>query len=466
MVSSNTFSPERKTNQEPFRVRKFFAITAFLGLLTLYLWGSFEHAQKVNLNIQRTDQGAYLFYVKRFHTAMNSGLRTIVSGQTHVHVAKKDRMPLYPLLQALFYNPSYDDARAFLRSKYVNVFLSVILIGALFFIFKRHLDMGSTVNLTLISAFSVFMFKAAYIQCELLLYFLNFLGFLMMIQFLIMPNSKNGALVGFLMGLAFLTKSSALPGFILFLVFAFLKALQPTINDLCQKNSPLRDRRLSSRLRGIAYAIIVFILVGLPYFLPRIKSHKSFLMAEVLQAAPWCDSLGEFNASRKMRPEDRCSFNKYFRTHTATQIRDRVTKGSATVIKVCHNSYGYAKYVYLYLLIAAGAAGFLFITKKSIPGIFNNPLLLTFLITYFSVYFLLVAWYTPIVKGNRFILTLFLPAMFTLALFINNCFKKTALSVFGFTVTVLTAVNLLILIIFYVDLFTLLNRVGIMYAGF
>jgi hypothetical protein len=44
----------------------------------------------------------------------------------------------------------------------------------------------------------------------------------------------------------------------------------------------------------------------------------------------------------------------------------------------------------------------------------DNYLLVSFIIAYFVFYLLAVAWYTPIAKGNRFILAYFLPYMFVL----------------------------------------------------
>ena len=136
-------------NLKPF----FFAILiAFF--LSLYLFGSIQNLKKVNTRMVLTDQGAYIDFTKKAY----------ISGYTYS--GDRNRMPVYPFFQSLFYNEQMEDQEFFIRGKYVNIVLSLVILSCLFFIFRKYFDLFHSINLLLITAFSVFIFKAAYFQCE------------------------------------------------------------------------------------------------------------------------------------------------------------------------------------------------------------------------------------------------------------------------------------------------------------
>jgi len=113
-----------------------------------------------------------------------------------------------------------------------------------------------------------------------------------------------------------------------------------------------------------------------------------------------------------MPEEEIPSFQRYISENTPKKIIARLGNGYIRIIKIAFQSYGYAKFILFYafnltLLIYQNLDKFLkYIYKR------YNWLILTFVMGYFIGYSTLYAWYTPIAYGNRFILSLFLPAVF------------------------------------------------------
>jgi hypothetical protein len=112
----------------------------------------------------------------------------------------------------------------------------------------------------------------------------------------------------------------------------------------------------------------------------------------------------------KMPPDQVPSFRKYVQEHSVTEIVGRFTYGFADLWNVVTRSYGYANFLLLYSV----AIGLLAVQNKTLclhrfRSI--NTTIIVFVIGYFVGYMSLYAWYTPIASGNRFVLSLFFPAM-------------------------------------------------------
>src|SRR5262249_60086865 len=74
----------RATTGRTLRGRRVVVAAALVPLLLLYIWGAMQQATRVNTYPNRTDQGAYLRFVKRMHA---TGFR---------YLGDRNRMPLYP----------------------------------------------------------------------------------------------------------------------------------------------------------------------------------------------------------------------------------------------------------------------------------------------------------------------------------------------------------------------------------
>lgn len=78
---------------KPRRGLKRFGV--FLLLLSVYVIGACYQGFFVNVDMQRTDQSAYMDYARRMKT-------------THYeYIGDRNRMPVYPFLQSLFYNATW-----------------------------------------------------------------------------------------------------------------------------------------------------------------------------------------------------------------------------------------------------------------------------------------------------------------------------------------------------------------------
>ncbi|MCA9942273.1 MAG: hypothetical protein KC449_02265, partial [Anaerolineales bacterium] len=133
------------------------------------------------------------------------------------------------------------------------------------------------------------------------------------------------------------------------------------------------------------------------------------------------------------------------------------------------NSYGYL--IYFALLAGFVVTVCLVNRQKTIALIKKYPALSLFVSCFFGGYLLLYAWYWPISSGNRFVLALFSPAMFTLAFALYRLFEPQLLvkakQNAQQTVHLGQLLNWAILAVLLVDGFFILTmRVGTVYGGF
>ena len=119
-------------------------------------------------------------------------------------------------------------------------------------------------------------------------------------------------------------------------------------------------------------------------------------------------------------PEDQIpSFQKYVREHSLRSIAGRFARGLLRLTAVVMRSYGYAEFLAAYVIAAALLFGQNFGMTRSILSR-TNPCVLLFIVGYFLGYILLYAWYADIAAGNRFVLSLFLPALLILLLLFSR----------------------------------------------
>ncbi len=183
-------------------------ILVFLGL---YVQGSVIQLEVVNIKLRLTDQSDY----------MNEAKKMVASHYTYS--GARNRMPIYPFIQSLFYRPSMTNSEFFTQGKYLNLVLSVLILAFIAGIFFHYFNPYHALNMMLLISFMVFMFKAGYFQSELLFYFFTFLMFFLMWRFFTQPSIKVAISIGVVAGLGHLTKASILPGLFVFIIFAALQ---------------------------------------------------------------------------------------------------------------------------------------------------------------------------------------------------------------------------------------------------
>jgi hypothetical protein len=391
----------RQLRQSPYRL----VLLILLGLAGFYLHGASLQNHLVNTNPRQTDQRSYLTFARELRET------------NYDYLVPRNQMPVYPLLQSLVYEAGMTEDEYFAVGKDFNIFLSLIILAALFWLFQRYFSPLMTLNLMLITAFTIFMFKAPFFQSELLFYLFNFGGFLLLIQMYRKPAVSTGLVTGVVFGIAHMTKASVIPGLALFLVIMVGRVLI----DFFPYRVPYREL-LRQRALPLALLFLAFFLSISGYISNSKKAYGHYFYNVNSTFYIWYDYWDEAKAGTvangdrygwpDMAEEDIPSPVKYFREHTPSQILKRVQDGLLRVISNSILSYGYAIYLLVYsiLLFTFSLLNWRFIMAK----IRQHFLLILFIGAYFVLYLLAVAWYTPIAKGNRFILAYFLPYMFIL----------------------------------------------------
>ena len=379
------------------------------GLAVLYVDGALRHADRVNTSLENTDQASYL------ERAIN--LRENRSG----YVDDRNQMPLYPFLFSLVYDPEESTDQAFARGKTFNIILSLFLLGALLLIWRRHFPPLQTGALLLVTGFTVFVFRAGYLQVELLYYVMFFGGFLLMARMLEAPSWPLAAVTGFWLALSHLTKASVLPGLMLFLVLGLIKVIWTAVRRSRLEAGPAPPAGPSA-LRNAAQlgtVVLLFLVTLAPYLRTskQVFGHAFYNVNSTFymwydtwqQAMEGTIAHGDRIGWPRM-PEDQIpSARKYLREHTLKNMVDRVRSG-LRVLGWSVQTYGYWKYVLFY-----GAAALLvlvFSWRWSLELARRHVFLVLFGVGILAGYTLLYAWYIPIARGNRLILSLFLPFMF------------------------------------------------------
>jgi hypothetical protein len=339
-------------------------------------------------------------------------------------------MPVFPFLLSLFYEPGLSSEAFFSRGKLLNTAISLLSLPLFFWIFRRYLPLFTAVNLLLIHAFTVYMFKAPFVQAELLFYLLNFLGFLLMCRLLWRPvkqgNWKTGVFTGILLGIAHLTKASILPGLALFVGIATLQAIFRKFAQRAQ------TRQFLLNLATPMLVLFFFLLTIWPYIKNSKEQFGHYFYNVNSTFYIWYDHWDEVEAGTKaygdriswpaMPPEEIPSAAKYFREHSLAQILQRLFEGLLVIFITTINSYGYLPY---FCLLFGFVLVLLLQNREQTRAIFKqHPFLTLFVIGFFSLYILLYAWFWPISSGNRFALALFSPAMFTLAFLLFRLFEN------------------------------------------
>lgn len=393
-------------------------------LVLLYLYGVRQQFLYVNITDFTIDQGSYLKSAQLLKTSHYTAL------------TDRNRMPLYPFLLSLLYKPGLNEEIFFARAKLFNITLSLFILLVLFRLFRQYLPLATAVILLLIHAFTVYMFKAAYAQAELLFYLLNFLSFLLMCR-LLRPRSwqvtwKTAVFTGIILGLAHLTKASILPGLALFVGTAVLRALWGWLGK-----RPLTrpTRQFWQDLATPALVLFFFLLTIWPY-IQNSKTQFGHYFYNVnatfyIWYDHWDDVLtgtrahGDRIGWPTMPAEEIPSASTYFRSHSIAEISQRLGKGFLITLISMANSYGYLKYVVVIFSLVLGL--FLFNPRRAITVLKEYMFVAVFVSSFFSIYLILYAWYTPIANGNRLVLALFSPGMFTFGFIIYQLFEEQLL---------------------------------------
>jgi hypothetical protein len=386
-----------------------------LAILTIYGFEAHARRHEKSTPAILGDQSAYLGYARH------------LSESNYTVTEDRNRMPVYPFLLSLIYRPGMTDDQFLSRAQTFTVNLSIVLLLLLFLVFRKFFPPLHAIALLAATAFGVFIYRAGKAQAEVLFYFLGFCAFVLLLQMLIKPRWWLALLAGATMGLAHLTKASVLPALI---VWAVVFAAQIFWSFRAQA---------WRRLGMLALVLGAFLGVVFPYIQTSKRIYGSYFYNVNSTFVMWCDSSteayeflsahGDKDQWRALPPDQLPSFGKYWREHSVAQIGGRIWSGAVDLTKKNLRVIGYYKYV-LALLVAAA---FLCVkeNRRARDIVSRHPFATLFALLFLAGYYLLFAWYYPISKDVRFVLSIFLPFMFVGSLFLLNLADGRVVSIAG-----------------------------------
>jgi hypothetical protein len=416
--------------------------------LLLFLQGAFSFSLKVNHTPSEgaSDQLAYMNILKKMH-------------DNHSYlVGDFSRQPLLPFIESFFYKPTNSYDETFLLAKTVNIYISLVaLIGFFILFYKAYRSLFSAVNLMLIAVFGIYIFKAAYFTVENLFYFLMFASFFCMVEMFLRPTKWMAVLTGITTGLAYLAKASALPALVCFgVIWIFCLGLK-----IWRGEDKTEDKNVIYRaflLVGIV--VVIFFLVVLPVGMQNIHEYGGFFRNVNSDIVMWFDSWGDYKQFSAQHPDllhlpadIQPGLSWYMKTHTLQQILDRFIEGIGWQLALVAQPFNLFSYPIILLLIMGITCLFRFNLFKQY--IIKYWPLVVFSVCYFLGYMTLFEWYTAIDKGPRFVMGLFLPAMY-LAYLVFLKMEVTIKPIWRF-IRVRDLVNLALLCLVCIDAYNTLT---------
>jgi hypothetical protein len=442
-----------------------------VGLAAFYVTAASEHARVVNLSKARGDQSGFLADAEQvyanWHGLTPPGL-----------VGKRNSMPVYAGYLSLFYDPQMSDDEYFLVARAWNIRLSLVLLAILGCVFAWHLPRLLAANLTLIIAFSVFVFKAGYSQPELLFYTLVFLTFLVFLHLLGTPPGRKqltlAVVGGLLSGLTYLTKAAVMPLVAIFVAVFLLQALVMTAR--AGRNASGLST-MAVRFAPPAILVATCLAVLSPYLIHNKQTFGRYFYNVNTTFYVWYDNWPAASVGTILHgdgvgwptlPESELpSMQKYLRTHSVADITARLAGGFKDMAIRSFNTYWYFKYVALYaaIVVAAFAAN----GQAALDVIRSKPTESLFVLAYTGVYLMATAFYEPIsgTGTTRLLMAHIMPLLFVASLFLAEPPIAATRWTVGATTVTMSHVHVFVTATLVLDiLFVVWPRLMTTYGGF
>ena len=341
-------------------------------------------------------------------------------------------MPLYPYLQAAFYRSDMSDKQLFKQAKQLNIILSMVFLGLLFLIFLKSFRFYQAFLLIIIIAYSLYIFKAPYMQAEILFFSIAAISFILMLNMLIRPTWWLAIVTGIMVGLAYLTKGTVLPSLFLFAALYGAKQVISMVREV--RNAGLSNLRTVAIQFGYLIILLVFFTVTVYPYLRAMKlmfGHYFYNVNTTVYI--WYDSYDQAIEGEakyhftqgwpEQLPEDQIpGIGKYLSDHTLQQIIGRFMTGFGMQLNNIYSQYSVTNYPISYLIIFLLAI--LIDVRNGFRTARNNPYLVLFTILYFFGYLVAFSWYAPIAGGRRFFFGLYIPLLIVVFASINELAKN------------------------------------------
>ncbi|CAN5247042.1 hypothetical protein BH23VER1_BH23VER1_09260 [soil metagenome] len=369
--------------------------------------------------------------------------------------------PLWPWVASWFAPPGMiesnpdevtdTDREFFRRGKWVNVAIVGAFLLVVGMTVGRTFTLAATVNLVVLLGLGAFLPRAVFFQPEPLYYLFFFLSWVCCVAILKQNSAWLYAALGLVAGLAYLAKTSIAPLLLVFLLvstYRFLGALFPWM-----LGAGGRERgtgtvwSCQSHFIGLAFFAFAFITtVGarLDYanrtFGDPFHSYPSYWMwmDDFPTAFQWMVDHGDRQQLEAIPEDEKPSPRTYFATHTGVEAQERLYSGLRTVLTKFFDPPVRSKdgavdglrpwvtllplrgvYLGWLLVVLTTTAGLYtlhrrrstFPSQRLQPGALPIAL---FVVGAFVAYALAYAWYAPIGKGDRFLVSLYAPLVWSL----------------------------------------------------
>jgi tetratricopeptide (TPR) repeat protein len=330
-------------------------------------------------------------------------------------------MPLYPAVLSLVFDEDWD---AFVdASAWFAILSSVAVLVGIGAVAYATLPVWPATALTLSAVVCVFIYKASFVQAELLYYGLLFACWLIFCRLLRRPDLRWAAAGGVLCGLTYLVKASGAAILAAFGVAALVKAmaLARRAARTSQADGP---RGTDAQWRRVLISAVVVILgfsaVAYTYLGNNKERFGRYFYNVNSTFFMWCDSWQQaktfadtYRVSEgypRLPPEQVPGPVNYWRSHTLGQMLQRLKYGFSTLGSLALRG-PYFKYFALAAVFCIALA--VRQRRRLHTLVVENWAVLLFCILSFAGYALAYAWYAQVAYGDRFVLSLFLPAMFS-----------------------------------------------------
>ena len=410
-----------KTHDKVIWIVQGLMIVSLIFLAITYYQAARNHSDEINIDLTVSDQSAYMRFIKE--------ARRLDFNYTGDH----NRMPLYPFIQALFYSPDMDDLELFELGKQYNLILSIVLLVCLFIVLFWLFGFFRSYLFILIIAFSLFIFKAVYVQAEILYYSLSALSFVLLLMMLTRPTWLRSIATGIIVGLAYLTKGTILSSLPL---FAVLYSVQLVLFGVQEKINHNKERLITFTQRA-AYLLVVLVLFALVIF-PYAQALKLrfghyfynvnttfYIWFDDWQMAIEEEAKHNFvnQWPSHLTDDELPNLRNYLREHSSQQIVDRFVSGFEGQFRnIFDKPFSVTNYWISYLIILM--MGILINIDNFRMFVKSNWVTLLFVILYFAGYLIAFAWYCPLACGRRFTYGLYIPFLIVIFLVMRELVKN------------------------------------------
>ncbi len=395
-------------------------LTLWIALAGFYVASALRQMNALNLSATAGGQYPYLNYAQGL---AEEGLFT--------YLGDRNRMPLVPAALSI---AADEDTEVFAkRAVWLGLALSLVALTMVGMVSYRFLPPLPASILLASATLGLFPAKAGFVQAEHLFYALFFASVTLLIRLMAAPGWRMGLLTGVTLGLAYLTKASAWPLFVITLTVLAIRAVYRAIRRTAgtedqaslagNEADELEQNELKRRMAGWRgdFFAAVFVLVGFvsltwSYQLENIRRFGQPAYNVNAQYYMWADSWGEATAHKwplhqKLPPAELLSelptASRYWRTHSLSQTWLRIAYGYRELGRLLtRSSYG------LHLIAAVIACGVVLALRRDRWRFFRQwtaNAILGLLIV--GLYLTAYAFYVPVAYGDRFIRSLYLPVM-------------------------------------------------------